>query len=75
MGNFCLLSCVVQILTNPLLYLLHRFFEKDILSLLKKASYNRMCYPCCSYEKDFDQNILEHNLSSIVVVIISGTGV
>ena len=38
MGNFCLLSCVVQILTNPLLYLLHRFFEKDIFSLLKKAS-------------------------------------
>ena len=25
--------------------------------------------------KEFDQNILEHNLSSIVVVIISGTGV
>ena len=25
--------------------------------------------------KEFDQNILEHNLSSIVVVIISGTGI
>ena len=33
------------------------------------------CYPCYSSKKDFDQNILEHNLSSIVVVIISGTGV
>ena len=75
MGNFCLLSCVVQILTNPLLYLLHRFFEKDIFSLLKKASLNRMFYPCYSSEKEFDLNILEHNLCSIIVVVISSTGV
>ena len=32
-----------------------------------------MCYPYFCSEKDFDQNILGHNLNSIVVVITPGT--
>ena len=32
-----------------------------------------MCYPCFCSEKDFDQNILGHNLNSIVVVITPDT--